>query len=165
MLNLAVLNVGSPRMSTHETALKLLHLLDARFLQEDVVFDTPRPPQQPLNDVLLATVYCSAQMSLSEQLAALHTDLTMPMFSGGLVERGWGVVDSWCGRLLGTNRFLIRVCVRAVFRSMMPGPDHDHVLRWVGGAGMGNWGGVGGWRGGGRWLLGINRFFSHQGVC
>ena len=91
MLNLAVLNVGSPRMSTHETALKLLHLLDARFLQEDVVFDTPRPPQQPLNDVLLATVYCSAQMSLSEQLAALHTDLTMPMFSGGLVERGWGV--------------------------------------------------------------------------
>ncbi|XP_076468272.1 protein furry-like isoform X4 [Babylonia areolata] len=81
MLNLAVLNVGSPRMSVHETALQLLHLLDARFLQEDVVFDTPRPPQQPINDVLLAASYFNSQMSLSEQLAALHPDLTMPMFS------------------------------------------------------------------------------------
>ncbi|XP_070197468.1 protein furry-like isoform X3 [Littorina saxatilis] len=81
MLNLALLNVGSPRMSTHETALQLLHLLDERFLQEENVFDTPRPQPQPLNDVLLATSYFSSQMSLSEQLATLHPDLTMPMFS------------------------------------------------------------------------------------
>ncbi|KAK7496521.1 hypothetical protein BaRGS_00012173, partial [Batillaria attramentaria] len=86
MLNLAVLNVGSPRMSTHETALQLLHLLDARFLQEDVVLtaatdDPPRPLQLPLNDVLLAVSYCHSQMYLSQQLARLHPDLTMPMFS------------------------------------------------------------------------------------
>ncbi|XP_025086109.1 protein furry homolog isoform X4 [Pomacea canaliculata] len=86
MLNLAVLNVGSPRMSIHETALQLLHLLDARFLQEEVVFtaaadDLPRPPQLPLNDVLLAVSYYHSQMCLSQQLARLHPDLTMPMFS------------------------------------------------------------------------------------
>ena len=106
MLNLAVLNVGSPRMSTHETALKLLRLLDARFLQEDVVFDTPRPTQQPLNDVMLATTYSSSQMSLSEQLAALHTDLTMPMFSGWLTVVMFdvyekGLVAVMGGRLVG----------------------------------------------------------------
>ena len=48
-------------------------------------------------------------------------------------------MESWCGWLLGTNRFLIRVCVRAVFHSMMPGPDHDHVLKWVGGVGVERW--------------------------
>ena len=71
-------------MSTHETALQLLHLLDLRFLQDHhVVLDAPpRPPRQPINDVLLATAYFSSQISLSEQLAALHPDLTMPMFSG-----------------------------------------------------------------------------------
>lgn len=93
MLNLAVLNVGSPRMSIHETALQLLHLLDARFLQEEVVFtaaadDLPRPPQLPLNDVLLAVSYYHSQMCLSQQLARLHPDLTMPMFSGRICEHG-----------------------------------------------------------------------------
>jgi hypothetical protein len=83
MLNLAVLNVGSPRISTHETALQLLHLLDNRFLHEiDVVSETSRPPRPSLNDVLLATSYYNSQTSLSEQLAALHPDLTMAMFSG-----------------------------------------------------------------------------------
>ncbi|GFR96359.1 furry [Elysia marginata] len=85
MLNLAVLNVGSPRMSTHETAIQLLHLLDLRFFQEAPVFqetsEETLPPVTPLNDSLLAVSYCNSQIFISDQLARLHTDLTMPMFS------------------------------------------------------------------------------------
>lgn len=33
-------------------------------------------------DVLLSTTYCRNQMYLSRQLAQLHPELTMPMFSG-----------------------------------------------------------------------------------
>ena len=86
MLNLAVLNVGTPRMQTHETAIHLLHLLDTRFFQETpIITDSSEehPPQNPpLNDILLSVSYCQSQMYLSEQLAKLHPDLTMPMFSG-----------------------------------------------------------------------------------
>ncbi|GFN79511.1 protein furry homolog isoform x3, partial [Plakobranchus ocellatus] len=85
MLNLAVLNVGSPRMSTHETAIQLLHLLDLRFFQEAPVFreasEETLPPVMPLSDSLLAVSYCNSQIFISDQLARLHTDLTMPMFS------------------------------------------------------------------------------------
>ena len=84
MLNLAVLNVGNPRVSTHETALQLLHLLDTRFFQEEPIFTDNMDHQQkfPLNDILLSVSYCHSQMYLSEQLARIHPDLTMPMFSG-----------------------------------------------------------------------------------
>ena len=86
MLNLAVLNVGCPRIETHETALQLLHLLDTRFFQEQPIFSLSESPEelhrQPLNDVLLSVSYCHSQVYLSEQLARLHPDLTMPMFSG-----------------------------------------------------------------------------------
>ncbi|XP_041356858.1 protein furry-like isoform X3 [Gigantopelta aegis] len=83
MLNLAVLNVGNPRVSTHETALQLLHLLDTRFFQEEPIFTDNMDHQQkfPLNDILLSVSYCHSQMYLSEQLARIHPDLTMPMFS------------------------------------------------------------------------------------
>ncbi|XP_048243647.1 protein furry-like isoform X3 [Haliotis rufescens] len=85
MLNLAVLNVGNPRIQTHDTALQLLHLLDTRFFQEEPVFtdssEEIHQPQLPLNDILLAVSYCHSQMYLSEQLARIHPDLTMPMFS------------------------------------------------------------------------------------
>lgn len=33
-------------------------------------------------DLLLSTTYCRSQMHLSRQLAQLHPELTMPMFSG-----------------------------------------------------------------------------------
>ena len=82
MLNLAVINIGSPRILIHETALHLLHILDKRFLSEAVVLGTGRPPQKGLDDILLATAYCSSQTSLAQQLSTLHPDLTMPMFSG-----------------------------------------------------------------------------------
>jgi len=86
MLNLAVLNVGSPRMQTHETAVHLLHLLDSRFFQETPVFtdstDEQRQQRLPLNDILLSVSYCHSQIYLSEQLAKIHPDLSMPMFSG-----------------------------------------------------------------------------------
>lgn len=85
MLNLAVLNVGNPRMQTHETAVQMLHLLDTRFFQEKPVFtaeEDSTSQQLPLNDILLSVSYCHSQLYLSEQLAKLHPDLTLPMFSG-----------------------------------------------------------------------------------
>ncbi|KAL3879804.1 hypothetical protein ACJMK2_032086 [Sinanodonta woodiana] len=85
MLNLAMLNVGSPQIVTHEAALQLLHLLDTRFFQEEPVLvdsvDEPRHHHLPINDVLLSVSYSQSQMYLSEQLAQLHPDLTMPIFS------------------------------------------------------------------------------------
>ncbi|KAK6173602.1 hypothetical protein SNE40_017022 [Patella caerulea] len=85
MLNLAVLNVGNPRIQTHETAQMLLHLLDTRFFQEiPIVMENAEeqaPPCLPLNDILLAVSYCHSQVYLSEQLANIHPDLTLPMIS------------------------------------------------------------------------------------
>lgn len=85
MLNLVVLNVGSPRIHTHETALQLLRLLDTYFFQDKPVFeestpDTSQPPNT-LNDILLTVSYAQSQAILSDQLVKLHPDLTMPMFS------------------------------------------------------------------------------------
>lgn len=86
MLNLAVLNVGSPRTQTHETAVHLLHLLDIRFFQETPVFtdsaDEQRQQNLPLNDILISVSYNHSQLYLSDQLARVQPDLTMPMFSG-----------------------------------------------------------------------------------
>ncbi|XP_061189012.1 protein furry-like [Saccostrea echinata] len=86
MLNLALLNVGSPRMQTHETAVQLLHLLDTRFFQEPVFYtesaaDDVNQARLPLNDIFLSVSYCHAQMSLSEQLAKFHPEITLDMFS------------------------------------------------------------------------------------
>jgi hypothetical protein len=73
-------------MQTHDTAVQLLHLLDTRFFQEEPIFtcDPSEEHQQrmPLNDILLSVSYCHSQMYLSDQLARLHPDLTMPIFSG-----------------------------------------------------------------------------------
>ena len=41
-------------------------------------------------DALLTTTYCRNQMYLSRQLAQLHPELTMPMFSGKLLSEVWG---------------------------------------------------------------------------
>lgn len=90
MLNLALLNVGSPRMQTHDTAVQLLHLLDTRFFQEEPIF-TCDPSEEhhqrlPLHDIYLSVSYCHSQIYLSDQLARLHPDLTMPIFSGNTVN-------------------------------------------------------------------------------
>lgn len=86
MLNLALLNVGSPRTQTHETAVQLLHLLDTRFFQEPIFYtesaaDDMNHSRLPLNDIFLSVSYCHAQMCLSEQLAKLHPEITLDMFS------------------------------------------------------------------------------------
>ncbi|XP_014783664.1 protein furry, partial [Octopus bimaculoides] len=85
MLNLVVLNVGSTRVETHDTALQLLRLLDSYFFQDKPVFEesTLDASQQPntLNDILLTVNYGQSQVVLSDQLVKLHPDMTMPMFS------------------------------------------------------------------------------------
>jgi len=42
-------------------------------------------------DLLLSTTYSRSQMSLSRQLAQLHPELTMPMFSGKFTVRNWRI--------------------------------------------------------------------------
>lgn len=90
MLNLAVLNIGSPRVQVHEIAIQLIHLLDKRFFQQEPVFSVNLEENssqvQSLNDVYLAVAYSRSQMFVSEQLARLHPELTMPMFSGNLFK-------------------------------------------------------------------------------
>ncbi|GAB1608168.1 protein furry-like isoform X4, partial [Argonauta hians] len=86
MLNLVVLNVGSSRMETHDTAVQLLRLLDSYFFQDKPVFeesplDASQQPPNTLNDILLTVNYGQSQVVLSDQLVKLHPDMTMPMFS------------------------------------------------------------------------------------
>ncbi|XP_047109734.1 protein furry [Schistocerca piceifrons] len=89
VINVTLLSTGCPRTHVHETALQLLQILDRRF------FGTvgPLPPAEgdlqggaadrgrDTLDLLLSTTYCRSQMYLSRQLAQLHPELTMPMFS------------------------------------------------------------------------------------
>lgn len=98
MLNVTLLNTGCPRIHIHETALQLLQLIDKRFFADDLIIceekkddDNEKNPisdedrrerANSLNDILLSATYSRSQLYLSEQLARLHPDLTMPMFSG-----------------------------------------------------------------------------------
>jgi len=86
IINVTLMNTGCPRLSIHETALQLLQILDNRFfgtvlpLANDDEAESERAERSTL-DVLLSTTYSRSQLYLSRQLAQLHPDLTMPMFS------------------------------------------------------------------------------------
>ena len=88
MLNVTLLHTGCPRISIHETALQMLQLLDKRFfLDEAIVTDggeeeDGHKTSLSLNEVLLTATYSRSQLYLSEQLARLHPELTIPIFSG-----------------------------------------------------------------------------------
>ena len=99
MLNVTLLNTGSPREPIHQTAIQLLHLLYKRFFLDDVIMDgeltsaddkdcvflqhtSDRVDKRELEDTLLSGPYSRSQLFLSEALARLHVELTMPMFSG-----------------------------------------------------------------------------------
>lgn len=43
-------------------------------------FDNEKNPE--IVDVLLCSTFCQSQFNLSQQLAQIHPELTMPMFSG-----------------------------------------------------------------------------------
>ena len=102
MLNVTLLNTGCPRIPIHETAIQLLHLLYKRFYMDDHIIVTggdvapddddddlvciqgnaEEEERRALQEMLLQGPYSTSQMCLSETLARLHPDLTMPMFSG-----------------------------------------------------------------------------------
>ncbi len=101
MLNVTLLNTGCPRVAVHETAVQLLHLLYKRFVLDNVitVMDTeagggerdqegmPRLSNEQrekaaLQELLLSGPDSRSQHFLSDTLARLHPELTMPMFSG-----------------------------------------------------------------------------------
>ncbi|CAG9770963.1 unnamed protein product [Ceutorhynchus assimilis] len=85
IINVTLMNTGCPRQNVRDTALQLLQLLDKRF------FSSVGPlPESDLAegdkgrdtlDAILAMSYCRSQIHLSRQLALLHPELTMPMFS------------------------------------------------------------------------------------
>ncbi|KAL1517075.1 hypothetical protein ABEB36_000886 [Hypothenemus hampei] len=85
IINVTLMNTGCPRQKVRDTALHLLQLLDKRF------FGNVGPlPENDLAegdkgrntlDAILASSYCRSQIHLSRELALLHPELTMPMFS------------------------------------------------------------------------------------
>ncbi|XP_076272167.1 microtubule binding protein furry isoform X2 [Rhynchophorus ferrugineus] len=84
IINVTLMNTGCPRQNVRDTALQLLQLLDKRFfgsvpLPENDLAEGDRG--RGTLDVILATSYCRSQTHLSRQLALLHPELTMPMFS------------------------------------------------------------------------------------
>ena len=85
IINVTLMNTGCPRTVIHETALQLLQILDKRFfgsvspLESDN--DQGLDSEHSTLDVLLSTTYSRSQLYLSRQLAQLHPELTMPMFS------------------------------------------------------------------------------------
>lgn len=86
IINVTLMNTGCPRPDVRDTALQLLQLLDKRFFDSAIVPAEDDPGSNSEQgrgtlDALLCTTYCRSQMYLSRQLAQLHPELTMPMFS------------------------------------------------------------------------------------
>ncbi|XP_025416970.1 protein furry isoform X3 [Sipha flava] len=103
IINVTLMNTGCPRSSVRDTALQLLQVLDKRFFGSGCVELLPPtlPSDSPVTtrdgreksdtfdneknaelvDVLLCSTFCQSQFSLSQQLAQIHPELTMPMFS------------------------------------------------------------------------------------
>ncbi|CAL4082255.1 unnamed protein product, partial [Meganyctiphanes norvegica] len=86
IMNVTLLHTGCPRASIHETALQLLQLLDKRFFGSVTPYITEQEDNEPRRetstlDVVLSSTYSRSQLYLSKQLAHLHPELTMPMFS------------------------------------------------------------------------------------
>lgn len=80
IINVALLNAGCPRAEIQEVALQLLHVLDHRFFRsvpamDDVEGASPKDPLVIING------YPCSQMQLLRQMARVHPELTMPMFS------------------------------------------------------------------------------------
>ncbi|XP_026809010.1 protein furry isoform X2 [Rhopalosiphum maidis] len=103
IINVTLMNTGCPRSSVRDTALQLLQVLDKRFFGSGCVELLPPilPSESPVTardgrekhesfdneknteivDVLLCSTFCQSQFNLSQQLAQIHPELTMPMFS------------------------------------------------------------------------------------
>ncbi|XP_050432999.1 protein furry isoform X2 [Adelges cooleyi] len=108
IINVTLMNTGCPRSWARDTALQLLQVLDKRFFGSGIVELLPPtlPPESSvaaardervekssadtssdtdknaeIADVLLCSTFCQSQFNLSQQLAQIHPELTMPMFS------------------------------------------------------------------------------------
>ncbi|XP_046454255.1 protein furry-like isoform X2 [Daphnia pulex] len=92
IINVTLMSTGCPRTIIHEVALQLLQVLDARFFGSgpslplafgDLDSEATERAEGGIStlDALLATTYSRSQIYLSRQLAQLHPELTMPMFS------------------------------------------------------------------------------------
>ncbi|XP_073975779.1 microtubule binding protein furry isoform X3 [Rhodnius prolixus] len=86
VINVTLMNTGCPRTEIQESALQLLQILDKRFFGAVVplVADGEagdNPLRRSTLDVILSSTYLRSQTHLSRQLAIIHPELTMPMFS------------------------------------------------------------------------------------
>ncbi|GAB6027284.1 hypothetical protein CHUAL_001566 [Chamberlinius hualienensis] len=90
IINVALMQTGCPRANIHEMALLLLQILDKRFFGSTIPVvaesdgysdDDEAHMQEHTLDTLLSSTYSCSQMFLSKQLAHLHPEITMPMFS------------------------------------------------------------------------------------
>ena len=104
MLNVILLHCGCPRVVIKETAVQLFHILYRRFFfdqmplsdinecaeHEDSIIEDEMMTSKDkdtkdrfcLQQQLISGPYCRSQKYISETLAKLHPDMTMPMFSG-----------------------------------------------------------------------------------
>ena len=116
MLTVTLLNTGCPRITLHEAAVQLLHVLYKRFILDestalappsDSVIADPALPEaasaaggekldrKQLQELLMTGPYSRTQLCLSETLARLHPDQTMAMFSG-VSTRDFGLFYKLC---------------------------------------------------------------------
>ncbi|KAE8748600.1 furry [Frankliniella occidentalis] len=117
VINVTLMNTGCPRTLVHETALQLLQVLDKRFFGSVGPLTTDGETGQGKGtlDLLLSTTYCRSQLYLSRQLAQLHPELTMPMFSVSdshpkEMEEVWSTLCScWPNNLKVIIRYLLIV--------------------------------------------------------
>lgn len=90
IINVTLLSAGCPRADIAQVALQLLHVLDHRFFrskstlsigeEEDALRSRQGDPAGLL-DGLIVSGYPSSQMELCSQMARVHPELTMPVFS------------------------------------------------------------------------------------
>ena len=79
ILHVALFKIADPDNSMREKAMQLLQLLDARFLSES---GSSRPH---LLSCLTRGAYSPSHVIFSKELATTNPELTVPLFSGGLL--------------------------------------------------------------------------------
>ena len=94
IINVALMNTGCPRSEIQDTAFQLLQILDKRFfgsstvppVLNDLDAEIVQRKAPETLDTALSESFSRSQVYLSTQLANLHPELTMPIFSGNFLS-------------------------------------------------------------------------------
>lgn len=90
MFNLTLMYSGYPLIEVQRLAVELLQLLDQRFFGDENLQFNPDETLNEANSTIgekrdsdpLESSFLKSQVYLSQQLATLHPEMTIPMFSG-----------------------------------------------------------------------------------